>query len=167
MFFALGCMGSLGVLGSLDSVDPEDSIASLDPVDFGADPLDSVDPEDPVDPSDLAYVLDRADFACDSVDALRFAADSVDSVYVYADSVDADDSLDSADCDDLGCLVPADFEEPPAGAGAEAFDVVPALAFRVFGNAAGGGIRAGTSRKGAAFAATCLAGGGASGSSSV
>ena len=58
------------------------------------------------------------------MDALRFAADSVDSV--YADSVDADDSLDfAADCDNLGCLVPADFEEPPAGGGAEAFDVVP------------------------------------------
>ena len=85
--------------------------------------MDSVDPEDPVGPSDLAYVLDRADFACDSVDALRFAADSLDSL--YADSVDADDSLDSADGDNLGCLVPADFEEPPAGGGAEAFDVVP------------------------------------------
>ena len=95
--------------------------------------MDSVDPEDSVDPlvcaspssfSDLAYFLDCADFACDSVDALRFAADSVDSV--YADSVDADDSLDfAADCDNLGCLVPADFEEPPAGGGAEAFDVVP------------------------------------------
>ena len=181
MFFALGCMGSLGSLGSLDSVDPEDSLASLVSasslgcVDFGADPLDFVDPEDSFDPlvcaspssfSDLADFLDCVDFACDSVDALRFAADSLDSL--YADSVDADDSLDfAADCDDLGCLVPADFEEPPAGAGAEAFDVVPALAFRVFGNAAGGGIRAGTSRKGAAFAATCLAGGGASGSSSV
>ena len=94
--------------------------------------MDFVDPEDSFDPlvcaspsscSDLAYFLDCADFACDSVDALRFAADSVDSV--YADSVDADDSLDSADCDNLGCLVPADFEEPPAGGGAEAFDVVP------------------------------------------
>ena len=58
------------------------------------------------------------------MDALRFAADSVDSL--YADSVGADDSLDSADCDNLGCLVPAGFEEPLAGDGAEAFNVVPA-----------------------------------------
>ena len=67
--------------------------------------------------------LDCADFACDSVDALRFAADSVDSL--YADSVGADDSTDTtADCDNLGCLVPADFEEPLAGDGAEAFEAV-------------------------------------------
>ena len=57
------------------------------------------------------------------MDALRFAADSVDSL--HADSVDADDPLDfAADCDNLGCLVPADFEEPLAGDGAEACDVV-------------------------------------------
>ena len=151
LFFALGCMVSLDSVDSVDSEDPEDSLAFLvsasllgslgladflDFVDFGADPLGFVDPEGSFDPfrgprrlrspssfSFLKDFLGCVDFACDSVDALRFAADSLDSL--YADSVDADDSLDfAADCDNLGCLVPADFEEPPAGDGAEACGVV-------------------------------------------